>query len=380
MKKILVTILFSLIVFQTYGQGSDSKLIKTLIDKGVLTKEEAKEILDEAKVDTPKGSKHDLEGVKDLVNNKYLQLGGYAQLLYNYNNTAAVKNDGSVRSAFFSLKGEPVNKLNYFLLFNFRDPSLTEYYVNWNIAKELNFKVGQQKVPISIENQLSLSALEFIQNARAVNYLVGGAKDVINQNSRNSGGRDLGVQALGRLFKYQDRSLLEYNVGIFQGSGINKSAPRSDKDFIANALISPIEGFRIGGGVQFGEAAYGSTSTQAASIHVRNRWIVSSDYKCENFYARAEWINGSDGGVDKEGIYGMFTYSFVPNKWLALARVDYYNNNKDRNLEVYDYTAGINYILNKYCRLQANYTYSDYSKKWTAKNSHVVEAQFQIVF
>lgn len=45
-----------------------------------------------------------------------------------------------------------------------------------------------------------------------------------------------------------------------------------------------------------------------------------------------------------------------------------------------DYGTGLNFWFAKMCRIQANYTYTDFSKVWGQKNAHLVEAQLQIVF
>ena len=377
-KKVFFLICILLISVEGYSQNSDEKLIEKLIERGVLTQEDAQDILGE-RMEEPESVKK-REVIKSLIDNKYLRLGGYAQLLYTYSNTKEVKHDGAVRSAFLSVRGEPADKLSYLVFANLRDPSLTEYYVDWRPLGELQFRAGQQKVPLSIENQLSLSALEFIQNSRTVNHLIGGGKDVLTiQNGKSSGGRDIGIKAYGNLFVSANRPIVEYNAGLYQGSGINKSAPRSDKDFIFNALVSPATGFRIGGGMQFGEAKY-SADGKSVAIHGRDRWLISSDYRSDNFTARAEWINGRDGSIKKEGVYGMVTWSVMPDKWVLLGKADYYNNDKSLNLEVTDYSAGVNLLINKFCRIQANYTYSDYTQKWGNKNSHLAEAQFQIIY
>lgn len=383
MKKIVLATVMLLGSIVSYSQSNnENKLIEKLVEKKILTESEAKDLLEESEYTaSPKSSEINWENIKNLINNKYLQLGGYTQLLYSYNNTKDTKHDGSVRTAFLSIKGEPINKLRYLIFVNLRNPALTEYYIDWSPLKQLQFRVGQQKTPLSIENQLSLSALEFIQNTRSVDHLIGGSKDVLTiQNGKSSGGRDIGIKAYGNLFPSKGRSLIEYGIGIYQGSGINQSAARSDKDFIANILVSPIQGFRIGGGLQFGEAKYTSANETQARLHGRNRWLISADFKYDNLYARTEWIKGNDSYVKKEGIYGMCTWTVVPQKWILLGKVDYYNNDKELNKEVIDYSAGVNFLLGKYCRLQANYTFSDYSNKWGDKNSHLAEVQFQISY
>lgn len=129
-----------------------------------------------------------------------------------------------------------------------------------------------------------------------------------------------------------------------------------------------------------GEATYIKVGETEGSDHVRNRWYLSTDYKSDRFNARAEWINANDGGIDKEGLYGLASYYITPKKLQALGKVDYYNKNKSINSEAIDYTLGINYYIYNQCRIQLNYTYSDYNSTWGTKDSNTVLAQLQIGF
>jgi hypothetical protein len=54
--------------------------------------------------------------------------------------------------------------------------------------------------------------------------------------------------AYGNLLKTQTHDLLEYKVGLFQGTGINTTENNNSKDFAANLMLQPIKNFRIGGG------------------------------------------------------------------------------------------------------------------------------------
>lgn len=381
MKKYILTVLVTLsFVATSYSQEND-KLLNKLVEKNVLTQDEADALAAEsAKEQKSQDLKEDITKVKNALNNQYAQLGGYALLHHSFNNTREIKHNTAVRYAFLSLKGEPVKKLNYFVLFSLRHGELTEYNVTYSPSEAFQFKAGQQKTLIGIENQIPLFLLEFIQGSKTLDYLVGGWEDPIRyQNGKHNSGRDIGLKMFGELFKSENRSLVEYALGIYQGSGVNTNALRNNKDFAVNLFVAPIKGFRIGGGAYFGQAVYAIGDATKVE-HVRNRWIVSSDYKSERFTARAEYVYGNDAGIKKEGAYALATWALVPNKWHLLGKVEYYNNDKAIGKEFMDYAAGVNYHFTKMCRLQLNYTYTDYSKKWNDKNSSLVEAQFQVVF
>ncbi|MFV0418033.1 MAG: porin [Dysgonomonas sp.] len=198
--------------------------------------------------------------------------------------------------------------------------------------------------------------------------------------NKNNFGRDAGVMISGELLPMATHNLIQYSTGIFQGTGVSTGETNNGKDFAGMLLFQPVRGLRVGGGAYFGQATYLKTGDVSISDHVRDRWYVSADYKSDRFYARTEWVHGNDGGVDKEGLYGLGLFYLIPQKLNILGKVDYYNRNKDINSEVIDYTFGLNYYFYPMCRVQLNYTYSDYSNKWNASNSNTVFAQLQIAF
>jgi len=267
-------------------------------------------------------------------------------------------------------------------LFELANPALYELHVQWNPTTYFNAKIGQFKVPFTLENLISLPNLETVYYSRAILNLAGMDNDVLNyQNSINSTGRDIGIQASGSFVNLGTHDLVQYAVGMFQGAGINKADPDNSKDFAGTLTLQPIKGLRVGGSAYFGESTYAIPDQNIdLSNHVRNRWALSAEYKTDRLMARTEWLHGNDAGIRKEGIYGLVSYYVIPKKLNILCNVDYYNDNKDISKEVTDYTAGINYYFYPQCRLQVNYTYSDYSKKWDARSANSIAAQLQVVF
>ena len=379
MKKTLLFFFVCLISFGVKAQDSNEQLLKKLVEKQVLTQDEA----DQIKEESAKTSLNETVGkIRDAFNTPYMKFGGYGLLTYKYNEYARNHHDFRTRVVFLSLDGKLTNTISYRILAEFADPTLTEYYGEWTPEKYFSLRAGQFKVPFSLENPISLTNLETIYNTRSISALVGMGDDVIRlQNKVNSGGRDIGMQVSGSLIELEDHKLLEYKLGVFQGAGINITAPNDDKAFSGMLILQPIKGFHIGGGAYFGEATYSlDKETTPESDHVRNRWVVSADYQSERFYARAEWLHGNDGGIKKQGLYGTGLYYIIPKKLNVLAKVDYFNKDTEINSEVMDYTCGVNYYFYDQCRLQLNYTYSDYSNKWDARNTNMVAAQMQIVF
>lgn len=375
-KPLLLLSLCALCVFSS-AQDSNDDLLKKLVEKNILSQSEA----DSLRLPQKKSLSQTTSKIREAFNTPYMRFGGYGLFMYRYCDIIPIKHNAEPRVVFVSMRGELTKSLKYFILAEFIRPRPYEFYAEWTPANEFNFRAGQMKTPLSFENQISLTDIEGVLNTRSVSALIGMGEDVqTKQNGLNNTGRDVGVMAYGNLFKTQTHDLLEYKIGLYQGTGINTSENNNSKDFAANFILQPVKGFRVGAGAYFGEARYAMTSGAEVANHVRNRWIVSSDYRSDRIYARAEWITANDGGISKEGLHGMGMYYFIPKKLNAFAKVDYLNQNKDTNSEVIEYTAGVNYHFYGPCRLQLNYIYSDYSKSWGANNSNMVLGQLQIVF
>lgn len=382
MKKLLIMLSLCTACISICAQDSNNELLKKLVEKNILTQSEADSLSQKPPKEDFRSSFSETVGkVRQAFNTPYMRFGGYGLIFHRYTDVEPVKHTTDLRVIYLSMRGELTENLRYFILAEFVDPAPFEYWAEWSLAKELNLKAGQMKTPLSLENQMSLTEIEGIFNTRSVSSLIGMRGDVQElQNGRNNSGRDIGVMLHGNLFGTKSHDLLQYSAGVFQGTGINTRENNNSKDFAANVMLQPVKGFRIGGGAYFGEARYAKWEEEGFGNHVRNRWIASTDYRSERVYARAEWIKANDGGIKKEGLYGMGLYYFLPKKLNAFGKVDYLNNDKNINSEVMDYTTGVNYYFYGSCRLQLNYTYSDFSNSWGEQNSNSVAAQLQIVF
>lgn len=382
MKKIILVLLLLVSWGLIHGQ-EDNQLLKKLVEKNILTQSEADEIIKDADKSKSKTSiSQTTDKVRNFFNTPYMQFGGNGQMMYKYTDVSGIKHDFKPKNLFISVNGKLNDSFRYGFLLEFVNPSVQEFWAEWTAASEFNLKVGQFKSPVTLESQYVPATLETVAYSRTISNLFGydGSDDAWNkQNGKNNFGRDAGVQISGELLPMaQGHNFIQYAAGMFQGMGVTTGEKNNTKDFAGTLMLQPIKGLRIGGGAYFGQATYavgGETSD-----HVRNRWIVSADYKSDRFNARTEWIKANDGGIDREGLYGMALYYLVPKKLNALAKVDYYNKNKEFNSEVMDYTVGLNYYFAPACRIQFNYTYSDYSNRWDARNSNVVLAQLQVGF
>lgn len=382
MKKITALILLFVLHGGIAAQNSDD-LLKKLVEKNVLTQSEADQLRESSAKEEKPSTTQTVEKVRNFFNSPYLQFGGNGQLMYRYSDVDQIHNDFKAKNLFLSVNGKLNDAFRYGFLVEFVNPSVQEFWGEWTASKMFNLKVGQFKSPFTMESQLVPATLETASYSRTISNLVGyaGEDDVLKkQNNKNNFGRDAGMMVSGELISLANHNLIQYSAGVFQGTGVTTGETNNGKDFAGMLLLQPVKGFRIGGGAYLGQATYTKVGETVVSDHVRDRWYLSADYKSDRFYARSEWVHGNDGGIDKEGVYGLGMFYLIPKKLNVLAKVDYYNKNKDVNSEVIDYTAGVNYYFYPMCRVQLNYTYSDYSNKWDAPNSNIVFAQLQIAF
>ena len=64
---------------------------------------------------------------------------------------------------------------------------------------------------------------------------------------RSSGGRDIGIQFQGDLFPNANgRRVFHYQIGVYNGEGVNTKDYDNRKDIIGGIWVMPIKGLRIG--------------------------------------------------------------------------------------------------------------------------------------
>lgn len=164
-----------------------------------------------------------------------------------------------------------------------QDAALT-YLVNQN----LNFDIGQQVIPLTLEGSIAAPKIETIERnlftserSRAV-----GLADV----------RDIGVSANGLALH-----AIEYHAGVFNemGDGAGSTTdPNQQKAFVGRVAIHPpaLPGLQFGatGGYQGG-----------ARASQRRRGGTEIQYRVPLFTLRAETMAARDGNLRRFGWYGL---------------------------------------------------------------------------
>lgn len=258
-------------------------------------------------------------------------------------------------------------------------PRLVDLFAEWQKYEFLRVKAGQFKLPFTFENPMHPIDQGFMSYAQNVSYL-SGFSDRSGQQSSN--GRDIGVQIQGDFMKGADgRNLLHYQVGVFNGQGINTKDVDQRKTVAGGVWVMPIEGLRIG---VFGlEGSYarkytfvddeGKKHTETRSLP-QHRYALSAEYKTTSDWTfRSEYIHGTgDGfktsdneknadlalngfGNKADGMYALAIAPLVKNKAHIKMRYNMYRRNAEWNSTKTMYEIGADYKFSKNVGVTAEY-------------------------
>ncbi len=293
-----------------------------------------------------------------------VKIGGLLQLQYQWANEGKDASTFNIRRVRFDVKGDLIkDKLDYRMQIEFANsPKLVDAFLNYKPFDELKIKFGQYKLPFTIENTVyTPTKLEFINYSMGVEKLL------------PSTGRDMGLNLHGNLWKKDGRTILNYDLGVMNGQGINSKDKNKSKDIVARLMIHPVEGFAISGSYYKGE--YGE------DYLCRDRYAAGFAYDHGKVVVRGEWIGGRTGAVNDNGVVGEFNSSSVygiagyrfAKQWMAAVRYETFTENTDVDSSAQqNYTAGVTWQPIKYLRCQLNYTFEQYGKNNPNPNRSVI--------
>lgn len=285
-------------------------------------------------------------------------------------------------------------------------PKLVDLFLEWQRYDFLRIKVGQFKIPFTFENPMNPIDQGFMSYSQAVTKLAG-FSDRSGQHSSN--GRDIGVQVQGDFLKTTSgRPIFHYQIGMFNGQGINVKDVDTRKNLIAGLTLMPIKGLRLG---IFGWLGTYSREgnwiidnnikkTGIRSLEQR-RYAISIEYVKNDWTVRSEFIhsignafrkplvnindvsshdcNLSDDGNKAQGGYALIIAPILKKKLYAKARYDLYIPSEDCRSRKTLYEIGVNYRINNNIQIAGEYAYyQDYSV--LEKNKTLIDVQLSYKF
>ena len=200
--------------------------------------------------------------------------------------------------------------------------------------------------------------------------------------------RDLGIQLQGDIFPAADNhKLLHYQVGFFNGQGINHADKDHHKDLIGGLWFSPVKNLAIGGfgwNGKYTNEKYNATNPgeQLKSVK-RVRWGSGLKYEGK-WTLRGEYMS-SVGGVttdagapDRSDAWYATLGVPVTEKFKVFGHYDCYRNDKHTWASMNtNYGLTGNYWLGKNLLFQLNYTFTD-NRAARGKDSHYNTVDVQV--
>ena len=316
-----------------------------------------------------------------------LKLSGYGMVQYQASDKEGAHQNGfNLRLVRLSLEGRAHDNFYYKVQMqvngNTYDPDksstdvrLVDLFGEWQKYEFLRVKVGQFKRPFTFENPMHPITQGFMSYSQNVTKLAG-FNDRTGQHASN--GRDIGVQLQGDLLRVGGRHLLHYQVGVFNGEGINQKDRNNQKDIIGGLWVMPVEGLRIGAFGWTGSSQIGNDNVQ------KNRYALSAEYAKDDWTFRTEYIHSQGFGADPskgdkaDGLYALCIAPVIEKKLHVKARYDVYRDQKTWGSSKTYYEIGADYLFTR--NLQLNVEYARVNERAAHQSYNLVDMELDIRF
>lgn len=323
------------------------------------------------------------------------KVGGYIVGSYRYDSENDSQNDGvGIRFARVYVNGTVLRDFNYRVQVDFAgSPRIMDAYLEWARYHFVTLKAGEFKRCFGMENPMNPWDICFGEYSQLSRKLVGYG-DRCGESSMS--GRDLGVQVAGDFLKSRTDGhyYLRYQVGMYNGQGINQRDLDRKKDWIGALLFSPIKNMQIG---VYGW--WGNYVVRDAGSVDRHRWAASVKYEGTNYRAgdfwgrcsfRAEYASSygykfSNGAIDRTAgnradawyvLVGMPLWRWIKGS----AKWDVYRDDATWQTAHYIYSAALMLQPHKNLMLQLQYNYHHDKSATAATDYHQLLTQFYVRF
>jgi phosphate-selective porin len=311
------------------------------------------------------------------------QLVGYIQPQFNYYMFGDDANGNPIKPSTFEflrarvgIVGSIPYDISYYVMAELSPvsggPQLLDAFVTYApLGKYAKFSLGQFKSPFSLELNTPCYALNTINRSTVVNNLA-------------SPFRDMGLMVLGAFGK--DRDIISYKVAVLNGTGINTLDDNGNKDIAGRVVYAPLEFLKIG--VSGRTGLIGKKLDADGTSKSVTRYAADLTFDYNNLKVQGEYIMGKTVGdvATGGGCGGKATTAALPEYsqsgfWVAAMYMTPWNLQPVVKYETYDpdgstysyqgvaqnygqntITAGINYFLNDWTRIQINYVYNSEDK------------------
>lgn len=272
------------------------------------------------------------------------RISGYVQTGFEWSERSS---DFLLKRVRLNLAGNIGRTVGYRVQVEFCSPKVVDAYVEYRPLDAVNVKLGQYKIPFSIENtDYAPLKLEVIEYPLALRKLMG-FNDLCGLAAT---GRDLGATLWGGFFRRANRLILSYDLGVFNGEGINTRDWNKSKDLSARLTLRPLPGLQLSGSGYWGE--YGHEYMR------RTRYGAGAAYDRGPVSVRGEYICGTTGPLESAGWYVLAGWR-ATRTLMPVVRYDTFTADCDSRSATRqsNYTAGLSWRPLMYLRCQLDYTF-----------------------
>ena len=319
------------------------------------------------------------------IGHSKLKLWGYCHMGYNHD-FSQKKNSSEIEltRVILMAKGDLSKKISFFLMYDAVKSQLHEFYGEYAFNRSFKLRFGQYKQPFMLENIIPPTLLNNIKFDPTVLYMCGIATD---PGIGNHVARDLGLMLNGDIYDKNDRAFLNYQIGIFNGTGMLVKENNKKKDVIGMLNYMPNDQLTISGSFIYGYGHAENTRVDSNSDTIyfkgndyrRHRASLGLEYKGERIYFRTEGAYGIDNKTYLGGVYVDGEIHIIPKKFDFVAGYDYFNKNINTHHHDAVQTAivGLQYWIYKRTRILSEYVYTH---RYGMDNKHEWITQLQICF
>jgi phosphate-selective porin len=324
------------------------------------------------------GTKVSAQGCGGDAPDEGMKIFGFLQSQYEYHMTDPSNNSFSFERARIGAMGKIPYDFSYYVVlemspFISANPYLLDAFITYDRFEWARLSVGSFKTPFGLEVNTACNNLTTVYRSTATLQMVAPF-------------RDMGMVLMGG----NDNTAISYQLGLMNGSGLLRADNNTKKDIVGRLTYKPFEFIRIGASFRYGYPSLNNTTDNRTSFGAE----LTAKY--EGFKLEAEFINdegnynrdlggGCSGnlielGNERSGGYATLSYL---TKWNVepVFRFDFFDSGNTQAYKESNMTFGINYFLNDWTRLQANYIYrsEDGNVPLETKNDEFV-IQLQVKF
>lgn len=353
------------------------------------------------------------DAIPAWINN--VKLSGYGMVQYQASDQEGKEsNSFNLRMLRLSLEGRIVQDFYWKAQIQFNgntstlgsSPRVVDLFAEWQKYKAFRVKVGQFKRAFTFENPMHPVDQGFMSYSQNVSKLAGFSD---RAGGHASNGRDIGVQFQGDIIKNAaGRELLHYQVGVYNGQGINVKDVDQRKDVIGGVWVMPVKGMRLG---VFGwEGSYARqhnwTENNVKYSEVvslpQHRYAISGEYLINDWTFRTEYIHStgyafknalvntndatandvtiSDNGNKADGFYALAIAPIIKKKLHVKARYDLYRPTADWSKARTQYEFGADYEFHRNFQISAEFARINDRSLKTDHNYNMVDVEVDFRF